>query len=207
MLEFIANWIIGIISSTGYIGIFILMTIESACIPLPSEITMPFAGFLVSQGKLDLVTTAMVGGLGNLFGSLIAYFIGFYGQEIFVQKLIRKWGKYFLITMEDYTKSERWFRKYGEIIVFISRLLPAIRTFISLPAGIAKMKIRKFIIYTFIGSFFWSLFLTYVGMVLGQNWGILGNYFHKFDIILAIFLVFAVLLYIRHKLHKSHLES
>jgi len=207
MLEFIANWIIGIISSTGYVGIFLLMTIESVLIPLPSEITMPFAGFLVSLGKLDLVATVVVGGLGNLFGSLIAYFIGFYGQEVFVQKLISKWGKYLLITMEDYTKSKRWFRKYGEIIVFISRLLPAVRTFISLPAGIAKMNIRKFIIYTFIGSFFWSLFLTYVGMVLGQNWGILGNYFHKFDIILALLLLFAVLLYVRHKLYKSHLES
>lgn len=207
MLEFIANWIIEIISSAGYFGIFLLMTIESACIPLPSEITMPFAGFLVSQGKLDLMATAVVGGLGNLFGSLIAYFIGFYGQEVFVQKLIRKWGKYFLITMGDYNKSEQWFRKYGEIIVFFSRLLPAIRTFISLPAGIAKMNIKKFIIYTFIGSFFWSLFLTYVGMILGQNWGILGNYFHKFDIILAILMIFTVLLYIRHKLHKSNLES
>lgn len=207
MLEFIANWIIGIISSTGYVGIFILMTIESALIPLPSEITMPFAGFLVTQGKLDFIAVAVTGGLGNLFGSLIAYFVGFYGQEIFVEKFIRKWGKYLLITMEDYTKSKQWFKKYGEIIVFISRLLPAVRTFISLPAGIAKMNIRKFVIYTLVGSFFWSLFLAYVGMVLGQNWDILGSYFHKFDIILAFLLGFAVLLYVRHKLHKSNLES
>lgn len=200
MLEFLANWIIGIISSTGYFGIFILMAIESALIPLPSEITMPFAGFLVSQGKLDLTLVAVTGGLGNLIGSLLAYYIGFFGQELFVQNFIRKWGKYLLITMDDYTKSQHWFRKYGEIIVFIARLLPAVRTFISLPAGIAKMNFKKFVVYTTVGSVLWSLFLAYIGMVLGQNWRIIGGYFHKFDTFLAFLLIVAIFFYVRHKL-------
>lgn len=205
MLETIGHFIISVIDKTGYFGIFILMAIESACIPLPSEVTMPFAGFLVAQGKLNLWIAALSGGLGNLAGSLVAYYVGFWGQEHVVRQIIRKWGKYVLVSEREFDQAKKWFIKYDQPIVFFSRLLPAVRTFISLPAGIAKMPIKIFVLYTVIGSFIWSFLLTYVGMVLGNNWSSLKGYFHKFDVvIIGVFAIFA-LLYIYKKV--KHLKG
>lgn len=192
MLEILGKFIISIIDKSGYLGIFTLMTIESACIPLPSEVTMPFAGFLVAQGKLNLWLVALSGGLGNLIGSLLAYALGYWGGEHVVRQVIKKLGKYVLVSEREFDRSQRWFIKYDEPIVFFSRLLPAVRTFISLPAGIAKMPIKKFILLTILGSFIWSWILTYMGMILGNNWTSLKGYFHKFDIlIVAIFVLLA----------------
>lgn len=205
MLEYLASLIISIIEKTGYLGIFILMAIESACIPLPSEVTMPFAGFLVAQGKLNLWLAALSGGFGNLLGSLVAYYVGFWGQEHVVRQIIRKWGKYVLVSEREFDHAKKWFIKYDQPIVFFSRLLPAVRTFISLPAGVAKMPVKIFIFYTVLGSFIWSWLLTYVGLILGNNWTVLKVYFHKFDaLIIGVFAVFA-LLYIYKKV--KHLKK
>jgi len=195
----IAEWIVNIISVSGYWGVFFLMTVESALIPLPSEITMPFAGSLINLGKFNLLLLSLVGALGNLAGSLLAYALGFWGQESIVRKIIRKWGKYLLIKEKELDHAERWFRKYGDIIVLTSRLMPAVRTFISLPAGIAQMSLKKFILYTSIGSFIWSLFLAYIGMVLGENWQSLEGYFRRFDLGIIILSISFVIFYIYHK--------
>lgn len=205
MLEYLASFIISVIEKTGYWGIFVLMAIESACIPLPSEVTMPFAGFLVAQGKLNLWIAALSGGLGNLAGSLVAYYVGFWGQEHVVRQVIRKWGKYVLISEREFDHAKKWFIKYDQPIVFFSRLLPAVRTFISLPAGIAKMPIKIFVLYTVIGSFIWSLLLTYVGMVLGNNWASLKTYFHKLDVVIIGAFAILALLYIYRKI--KHLKK
>lgn len=205
MLETLAHLIISFIQSTGYFGIFLLMAIESACIPIPSEVTMPFAGFLVSQGQLNLWLAGLIGGLGNLTGSLLAYWLGKWGGETVVRDIIKKYGKFILISEHEFDRSQRWFNKYGEAIVFFSRLLPAVRTFISLPAGIAKMPLKKFIIYTIIGSFIWSLVLTYIGMVLGNNWQSLGGYFHQLDAVIIVIFIIMVSLYIYRKL--KHLKK
>lgn len=189
LLETLASWIVTIISTTGYLGIFALMTVESALIPLPSEITMPFSGSLVASGRFNIWLVAVAGALGNLAGSLLAYALGFWGQENVVRVIIKKYGKYLLISEHEVERAEKWFLKYGELIVFTSRLMPVIRTFISLPAGIAKMNLVKFIIYTTVGSFLWSLILAYIGMVMGQNWRYLEVYFQKFDILIFIVLV------------------
>jgi membrane protein DedA with SNARE-associated domain len=202
MLENLGSIIINIISSTGYLGVFLLMTVESALIPMPSEITMPFAGSLVALGKFNLIGVTLSGTLGNLIGSLMAYGLGFWGQEHVVQNIIKNYGRYLLITLDDYERAKKYFNRYGEKIVFISRLMPVIRTYISLPAGIARMNISKFILYTIIGSFLWSLLLAYIGMILGQNWQTLGGYFHKLDLLIAVILVGLVSLYIRHKIKK-----
>jgi len=201
MIELLAHWIIQVIDATGYMGIFILMTLESALIPIPSEVTMPFSGFLVSKGSFDFWLVAAVGATGNLVGSLLAYYLGYFGEDT-VRHIIRKYGKFILISEKEYDHAERWFRKYGEAIVFTSRLLPVIRTFISLPAGIARMNIKKFVIYSLVGSFLWSLFLTYIGVILGKNWNSLGQYFHKFDIAISIVGFAMVAFYIYHK-YKS----
>ncbi|MBI5465301.1 DedA family protein [Candidatus Gottesmanbacteria bacterium] len=207
LLETLASWIINIISSTGYAGIFILMAIESALIPLPSEVTMPFSGSLVALGRFNLILVAIAGALGNLAGSLLAYALGFWGQENVVRLVIRKYGKYLLISEHEFERAEKWFRKYGEVIVFSSRLMPVVRTFISLPAGIVKMNLTKFIVYTTIGSFFWSLFLAYIGMVLGQNWKILETYFRRFDMAIIIGGVVLIGFYLYHKVKKSEIRN
>lgn len=200
MIEFITSQIIHLIAQTGYLGIFILMTLESALIPIPSEITMPFAGFLVQQGKLAFIPVVLAGALGNLFGSLIAFGIGFYLEEHIILGLIRKYGKFLLITEHEYDRSLRWIRKYGDAVAFFSRVLPAVRTFISLPAGLSEMNIWKFSFYTFLGSLIWSTILTYIGVRFGKEWAILEPYFRQFQMILgAIFLIF-ILWYINHKL-------
>ena len=200
IIEIITGYIIQFIDSTGYIGIFILMTLESALIPLPSEITMPFSGFLVQQGKLNFWLVVLAGAFGNLVGSWIAYGIGYYLEEHVIVKWIRKWGKFLLITEHEYERSLSWLRKYGDQVAFFSRVLPAIRTFISLPAGLSEMNIWKFSFYTFLGSLLWSIALTYIGVRFGSQWHILEPYFRQFQIALGALFVIALLWYINHKL-------
>ncbi len=202
MLEILGSWVIQFISTLGYFGVFILMTLESALVPIPSEVTMPFSGSLVAQGTFNIWLVVIAGTLGNLVGSLLAYWLGWWGQEAIVRKVIVKYGKYLLISEHEYDNSERWFRNHGEMIVFFARILPVVRTFISLPAGVAKMNLTKFIAYTTFGSLLWSLFLTYVGVVLGNNWEILGPYFHKFDIVLLLAAIVFIGWYIRRKLRR-----
>jgi len=206
LIEALASFIIFVITRLGYLGIILAMAIESACIPLPSEIIMPFSGFLVSKGVFEFWLTALAGGVGCLVGSLIAFLIGRYKGEEFVRFLIKKYGKYMLIFEYEFDEAQEWFKKHGEIITFTSRLLPVVRTFISLPAGISEMNIKTFSFYTFVGSFIWSAALAYVGMKLGENWNTLGSYFQKFDIVIIIIGIATLAWYIQHKLkkHKRH---
>lgn len=183
------------------------MTLESALIPIPSEVTMAFSGFLVSKGMLQLFPVILAGAIGNLVGSWIAYAIGFYLEETIILSLVGKYGKFILMTKEDYKKTVDWFHKYGNSVVFFSRLLPAVRTFISLPAGLAKMNIWKFSIYTFVGSFLWTGVLAYFGVYLGNNWKTLDVYYKKFEFLIVGLLIFAVIFYINHKLKFIKLKA
>lgn len=176
------------------------MMLESALIPIPSEITMPFSGYLVSRGELNFVLVVLVGAFANLVGSWIAYYIGYFLEETVLVGWIKKYGKFLLLTVDDYEKSRHWFNKYGNRIVFFSRLLPGIRTFISLPAGMAKMDIKKFSIYTFLGSLIWSAMLAYIGYYFGENWKALEPIYRKFEIVVAVGLILGALWYINHKL-------
>lgn len=199
VLSFVAHLITNLIQSTGYFGLFFLMMIESAGIPAPSEIIMPFSGYLVFQGQFNLFIVALVGALANLAGSLIAYAIGYVGGR----PLIEKFGRYILFSKHDLDLTEKYFNKYGTLTVFLSRLLPVVRTYISFPAGMARMPLLKFSIYTFIGAFGWSYALAYVGVKLGENWDILRIYFHKFDVLIGIILVVGLYLWIRRHLHHK----
>lgn len=176
------------------------MTLESALIPIPSEITMPFAGFLVSRGEMSFTLIVLAGAFGNLVGSLAAYYLGYYLEEHVVLNLVKKYGKFILLTEHEYLRSIHWFKKYGSGIAFFSRLLPAVRTVISLPAGLSEMNVWKFSLYTFFGSLIWSAFLTYIGFYLGENWHSLEGYFRKFEILIAVALILGILWYINHKL-------
>lgn len=188
IIELLSNFVIYLIESFGYWGIFIGMTLESMCIPFPSEIIMAFAGFVVFKGKLDFIGIVLAGTLGNVLGSLIAYYVGLKGGR----PLLEKYGKYIGITINKLDLADNWFNKYGNEAVFISRVLPIIRTFISLPAGIAEMDLKKFTLYTFLGSLPWTLFLAFAGIVLGQNWMVIKSYFHILDIIIGIVLVILI---------------
>jgi len=192
--------IIHLISSFGYAGIFILMTLESALLPIPSEVTMPFGGFLAQGGHLNFWLVILIGTFGNLAGSLISYAVGFYLEESFILNLIKKYGKFILISEHEYTRAINWFAKYGNPIAFFSRLLPAVRTFISLPAGLSEMNIWKFSLYTFLGSLIWSTFLTWIGFFLGSKWNSWEPYFRKFQLVIIVVLIVVILWYVNHKL-------
>ncbi len=199
----ISSFAINIISSLGYGGIFFLMALESACIPIPSEIIMPFSGFLVFEEKFSLLLVVIWGTVGNLAGSIAAYLVGFYGGR----PLIERYGKFIFISRRELDWADRWFKKYGGISVFFSRLLPVVRTFISLPAGIARMPFAKFCLYTFLGSLPWSFFLTYAGIIMGENWKGLEVYFRKFDWVIGILAVLFLIWFIWHKIKNKNYET
>src|SRR4030043_627778 len=196
ILAQLANFIIKIISDSGYFGITFLMALESACIPIPSEIIMPFSGYLVALGRFSLLAVIFWGAIGNLIGSIIAYWVGVFGGKPFIER----YGKYVLIRKEELDRSQRFFERYGGLSIFFSRLLPIIRTFISFPAGIAKMPFIRFCLYTFVGSLFWSAVLSYIGVFFGENWEVIGAHFRKFDWLILILLIIFILLFISKNL-------
>lgn len=198
----LAQLIKTIILKLGYFGIIVAMAIESACIPLPSEIIMPFSGFLVALGRFNFWWVATAGALGCLLGSSIAWWIGKSFGESFARRLIRRWGKFVLVFEYELDEAIEWFSQHGEAIVFTSRLLPVIRTFISLPAGIAQMNYSRFAFYTMVGSLIWSAVLAWVGLKLGENWEEIGGYFHQFDAILVFAFFLAAVWYFRHKTNR-----
>ena len=193
ILEILAGFIIHVISGMGLPGVVLLMGIESACIPLPSEVIMPFAGYLVFKGQHSLMGVALAGAFGCVAGSIPAYYLGMYGGR----PLIEKYGKYILMSRRDLDMADRWFQRYGEVIVLAARLLPVIRTFIAFPAGVARMNMPRFIIYTFAGSFPWCLGLAYIGMVMGENWPSLRVYFHRFDLLIGAVMLAGMIWWIR----------
>ncbi|MEK7163061.1 MAG: DedA family protein [Patescibacteria group bacterium] len=184
ILEIISNYTLLVIETTGYLGVFFLMALESANIPIPSEIIMPFSGFLAANGVFNFWLVVFIGALGNLIGSLFSYWIGY-----LIRKGVLHWNNHKVST--EVERARQWLDSFGDWAVFISRLLPVIRTFISFPLGILKVKsLWHFSILTFAGSFIWSIFLTYLGFVLGKNWETLHIYFRKLDyLILALILI------------------
>lgn len=202
IIEILSAFVVATISALGYPGIVLLMGIESACIPLPSEVIMPFSGYLVYTGRFNLWAVAVAGAVGCVVGSLVAYWVGMYGGR----PLIEKYGRYVLVSRRDLDLADRWFAKYGELIVFTSRLLPVIRTFIAFPAGVARMNLPRFVAYTFLGSLPWCLGLAYVGQKLGEQWDkndTLRSWFHRFDFVIVIIGVLAVIWWVWRHIKES----
>jgi membrane protein DedA with SNARE-associated domain len=205
MIEHFIGWMAGLIvafiSALGYWGVMILMAIESACIPLPSEVIMPFAGYLVATGQLNLWLVATAGAIGCNLGSIIAYEAGKHGGR----PIVERWGKYILIDAHDLDRADAFFLKYGSLAVLIGRLLPVIRTFIAFPAGIARMPLGKFHFYTFVGSWPWCFMLAWVGMKLGTAWDSdprVKVAFHDAHLIIAGVILVAGVWFVWHKLRK-----
>jgi membrane protein DedA with SNARE-associated domain len=185
VISLLASWIVAVISSAGYFGVVILMAIESACIPLPSEVIMPFAGYLVSIGQFSLIGAATMGALGCNVGSTVAYYVAAKGGR----PAFERWGKYILIGPAEIERADRFFARYGSATVFFGRLLPVVRTFIAFPAGLARMPMLKFQLYTFLGSWPWCFALAYIGYVLGARWDsdpTFRKLFHEFDAVIVV---------------------
>jgi membrane protein DedA with SNARE-associated domain len=203
ILDFISNTY----ELIGWPGVVVLMAMESACIPVPSEIIMPFAGWMLvkeeSLAAVFILLAGVYGALGNTIGSVIAYLVGMWGGR----PLLEKYGKYILIYRHDLEMADRWFTRRGSWSIFISRLLPVVRTFISLPAGIARMNFIKFLVYTFIGSFIWSTGLAYGGYLLGVHWEQIREVMRPFDPLIIIIIMAALVIYIYGHVRKAQQDK
>jgi membrane protein DedA with SNARE-associated domain len=188
VISALASWIVEVISAAGYFGVVLLMALESACIPLPSEVIMPFAGYLVSIGQFSLIGAATAGALGCNLGSTVAYYVAAVGGR----PVLDRWGKYVLISATELERTDRFFARYGAATVFFGRLLPVVRTFIAFPAGLARMPMLKFQVYTFLGSWPWCFVLAYIGYLLGARWDsdpTFRKLFHEFDAVVVVAVV------------------
>lgn len=185
VLALLSGLVIRIIDGLGYAGIAAAMALESACVPLPSEVIMPFSGYLASQGRFSLWAVSLAGAVGCTIGSAIAYAAGAWGGRPFIEQ----YGRYLLISPKDLERADAWFARYGLAATLISRLLPVIRTFISLPAGVARVRPGLFLLYAFVGSLPWSWMLAYAGFLLGEHWDRVGGILHSLDVVIGAVLV------------------
>lgn len=192
ILEMIKNGVL----AWGYLGVALMMAIESANIPLPSEAIMPTAGILVQQGKMDIHLAALAGAVGCVIGSIPSYFLGMWGGRPFLQK----YGKWFLLKSKDLELADKWVDKYGDVTFFVARMLPVVRTFISFPAGVLKAHFAMFVLFTFIGSLVWCYFLTWVGIKFGENMEMFRDLWHKFDLVIVLIGVAGFGFYLYHHL-------
>jgi membrane protein DedA with SNARE-associated domain len=200
MLEQLTGIIIHLIQSSGYLGVFVLMVFNSTAIPIPSEVTLPFAGFLANQGSLSLILVIITGVLGDLVGSIIGYTVGYFLEENLLLNLIKKFGKFILVTEHDYHKITGLIKKYGMPFVFIGKMLPGVKSFVAVAAGITEVKFVKFVISNVLAALVYVSFVTYVGFYLGSKWDTLGGYFRKFELVIVVFLILGGLFYINYKL-------
>jgi len=199
--EILSGFITQFIRSVGYPGVFALMTLESAALPVPSEIVMPFAGYLAYQGVFNLFLVSIVGAAGCAAGSIISYYIGLKGGRPFIEK----YGRYFFMKTEHMELAEKWFGKYGDRAVLFSRLLPVVRTFISLPAGISRYDFKKLVAFSFLGSLPWTFALAYVGFSFGPHWENIISFFNGLDIaiVMAIILIALYFLFLKKRLIRK----
>jgi membrane protein DedA with SNARE-associated domain len=203
MINQIVFWLTFLVEQLGYIGVSLSMFIESFFVPIPSELIMPFAGFLASQGKMSLILVILLGGISSYLGTLPFYFIGYFGNKIVIDKLLKKYGKYFFISEDDVDRSFDFFKQYGNLFVLFGRIVPIVRSVISLPAGVARMNFMQFSIYTLIGSTVWSAILAILGYTLGSNWSVIGSYVAQYEKIILIIIGALVVGFISLRLIKS----
>lgn len=197
--EFLVQYIVAFINSTGYVSIFVLMMLESMIAPIPSEAVMPFAGFLVESGRFTFAGVIFFSTFGSIVGSLISYYIGYKGGR----PLVERFGKYLLLDMHHLVLTEKYFKKRGDLTIFISRFIPVVRHLISIPAGMGKMNIVKFIVYTIIGAAMWNAFLTYIGIKLKEHWNEVLKYSSIIDVVIVAAMLI-VCIYAAFKLRKAY---
>lgn len=195
---YLIPWLEQLYRSVGYVGLAFAMGIESACIPLPSELVLPLAGWMVSLGIFSFWPAVLTATIGGTLGSIVAYWVGALGGR----PLLMRYGRYVLISPHEVEIAERWFARYGEATAFFSRLLPVVRTFISLPAGISRMSFPKFVLFTFLGSLPWSAVLVYVGVLLQSNWETVRKVLAPFDYVIVLLIVAAVAFFVYRRVNS-----
>lgn len=200
VIDILAHWITATINYLGYGGIYVLTFLSACGIPMPTEITLPFSGFAIGSGQLHFVTVVITGVAGDLTGALLAYYIGFRGGR----PLIEKFGRYVLLSKHDLNIAERWFVRYGAITTFFGRMLPVVRTYVSFPAGMSRMNVAKFIIFTTLGALPWVIGLTYIGLIMGENWTLVREKMQRFDLAIIIVIIILITLWVlRHRKHSK----
>ncbi len=199
LVTFVAGSVMSVISVLGHVGVGILMAIDSCNIPIPSEVTMPFAGFLAQSGVLSLWGVIIAGTVGSVVGSLASYYLAHWIMGY--RTRVRWLGK--LFSNNRVSQAERWFLKYGNLSVFIGRMVPIVRTFISLPAGIARMNVWMFTLFTVVGSFIWSAVFAYTGYILGEQWSSIDSYFRRFELVALVLFVGIVYLIFKKEKKKT----
>ncbi|KUK66829.1 MAG: hypothetical protein XD87_0467 [candidate division WS6 bacterium 36_33] len=195
MINSLVDWLVQAIDSFGYLGVFISVFLESFLAVIPSQIILPFSGFVASRGSLNIVLVILTVGIGAYLGTLPFYFVGLWGED-FVQKFLKKYGKYIFISEEDLEKGNKAFEKHGEWIVFFGRFIPLIRTVISFPAGVAKMKFSTFSLYTIVGSLIFGAVSCLAGYFMGENWPVVSTYISQYENVVLSLLTIALLIYI-----------
>lgn len=203
LLAAVSGLIVQIIFMLGYAGVGLLMGLQTIAIPIPSEVILPFAGYLVFLGRFNFWLVALVGAVCSSMGASIAYFIGFKGGR----PLVEKYGKIILISRHDLEIADRFFEKHGSKAAFFGMMLPIFRSFISFPAGISKVPLKKFLVYVFLGSFVWSLLLTYLGLKLGENWASLRERFKGLDYLVIVAIIFLAIWWVYRHFKNKDRES
>lgn len=188
-----------IIDAFGYVGIILVMAAENVFPPIPSELVMPFAGFMARGGTFNLWLVILSGMLGSVIGALILYYFGAWANETMIRRFLRRWGRYAFVSEDDLDVSLDFFNRYGEIVIFFGRLIPLVRSLISIPAGMARMPLPTFLFFTVLGTTLWSAFLTYMGWLLQANWSLVAGYIEQYQrvVIVAIVLAAVMFLYFR----------
>lgn len=199
MLEALSNVIIHLIQTAGYLGVTLLMTLEACFIPIPSEVTLPFAGFLAQQGKFTLPLIIIAAVLGDTLGTMIGYAIGYYLEEHVILGLIHKYGKFILFSKHEYEVVMKWFEKHGSVIVVVAKLLPGFRSIIGLPAGLSEIPVAKMLVFTLVGTLIWDTAFVYLGYSLGSKWNTLEPLFRKFEFIILLVILAGVVFYLSKK--------
>lgn len=203
LLDYLKTWVEGIISTAGYPGLYLVMFLENIFPPIPSEVILPLAGSLSLTGRFSIPLVTLVGMLGSLTGAFLFYGLGNWLGEVRVRNFIGKYGRYALLSVEDFDKSRKWFDKYDQAVIFFSRMIPVIRSLISIPAGISAMPLGKFALYTIFGTALWSFALSYAGRLLGGQWPLITVYMNTYqDVVLAVAL-FALTAFITNRLVKK----
>lgn len=203
IVKLVTELTISLIDKYGLLGIFTLMTLESASIPFPSFITMPFAGFLASTGYWNLSLIIIIGILGNTFGGILAYWFGYKKGETWVRVFIKKFGKFILLSEEKFNKGIELFNKYDKRIIFVSRIVPIIRAFTSLPAGVAKVNFPSFVALSILGNIIYVTLLGYIGFVLGENWSLIAPIFKQLQYIILGLILLVIVYFIFRKTKKN----
>jgi membrane protein DedA with SNARE-associated domain len=206
IIEQLKVWIESIVSSLGYPGIVLIMALENIFPPIPSELVMPFAGFLVVSGRYSLVGVVLAGMLGSVIGALVLYYFGRWADEVVIRSFLRRFGRYLGVSEKDLDVAMGYFARHGQVIVFFGRLIPLVRSLISIPAGMQRMPLGTFLLFTVLGTTTWCAILAYAGMVLGANWPAVIDFISQYQRVVLVLLAVAVVGFIAYRLRSRFMR-